>query len=122
MLFYYVEDPRRTPQGLAKATPIPWNLASRIRLRHTLDGPILQELAAEPDNPALPWEIEYHIPVDIFEQFIGPVGDLCGQSWRANFYKCADESSHPHWLAWSPVGDELNFHQPDRFGTLHFMP
>ena len=25
-------------------------------------------------------------------------------SWRANFYKCADASSHPHWLTWPPVG------------------
>ena len=23
--------------------------------------------------------------------------------WRVNFYKCADDTSHPHWLTWSPV-------------------
>ena len=41
------------------------------------------------------------------------------QEWRANLYKCGDETSHPHWAAWSPV-DALNFHLPRCFGTLRF--
>jgi hypothetical protein len=42
-----------------------------------------------------------------------------GNLWRANFYKCGDDTSHPHWAAWSPV-DELNFHLPRCFGRLGF--
>ena len=49
------------------------------------------------------------------------LGDLAGQTWRANFYKCADASVFPHWLTWSRVGlPEPDFHQPAFFGTLEF--
>jgi hypothetical protein len=47
------------------------------------------------------------------------LGKIGGQSWRGNFFKCAEEISHPHWASWSPV-DELNFHLPRCFGTIHF--
>jgi len=41
--------------------------------------------------------------------------------WRVNFYKCADDTSHPHWLTWSPVDlPEPNFHHPQSFGILQF--
>lgn len=39
--------------------------------------------------------------------------------WKANFYKCADKSSKPHWSSWNPVS-ELNFHQPNDFGEITF--
>ena len=42
-----------------------------------------------------------------------------GQVWRGNFFKCAEDISHPHWAAWSPV-DEFNFHLPRCFGTIQF--
>jgi hypothetical protein len=35
-------------------------------------------------------------------------------------YKCADQTSHPHWAAWSAV-NTLNFHVPDCFGAVQFM-
>jgi len=42
-------------------------------------------------------------------------------TWRANFYKCADSTSHPHWLTWSPVDHPTpHFHLPAFFGTLEF--
>ncbi|MBF0230732.1 MAG: hypothetical protein HQK63_14285 [Desulfamplus sp.] len=41
--------------------------------------------------------------------------------WRANFYKCADKTSHPHWLTWSPVDfPKPNFHIHESFGILKF--
>jgi hypothetical protein len=42
-----------------------------------------------------------------------------GNLWRANFYKCGHDTSHPHRGAWSPV-DELNYHLPRCFGRLGF--
>jgi hypothetical protein len=48
------------------------------------------------------------------------VPDLSGQTWRANLYKCADLSSHPHWGAWAEIGERLDFHQPSRFGEIAF--
>jgi hypothetical protein len=44
-----------------------------------------------------------------------------GVRWKANFYKCADKTSHPHWLTWSPVDYPTpKFHLPQFFGTLEF--
>jgi hypothetical protein len=34
---------------------------------------------------------------------------------------CADATSHPHWLSWSPANlSEPDFHRPEFFGTLVF--
>jgi hypothetical protein len=49
-----------------------------------------------------------------------PLGPMSSQSWRDNFYKCGDQTSHPHWASWSPV-DDLNFHLPRCFGTICFV-
>jgi len=56
----------------------------------------------------------------LFETFVGPLGAPSGQIWRANFYKCADESSHPHWGSWADIGERLDFHQPECFGEIIF--
>ncbi|MDD3966848.1 MAG: carbohydrate-binding family 9-like protein [Candidatus Marinimicrobia bacterium] len=42
-----------------------------------------------------------------------------GSRWRANFYKCGDKTSHPHWGSWQAL-DILIFHQPESFGILEF--
>lgn len=44
---------------------------------------------------------------------------MSGRIWTANFQKCADETSHPHWVSWMPL-PELNFHLPDFFGEIVF--
>lgn len=111
----FVEDPTRTPDGFVKFTRIPWSLGSAIRVYHSLDGIIYPEVAS-----ALEWTIEATIPLDLIESYTGNLGRLSGQTWRANFYKCADESSHPHWAAWAPIGEEPNFHQPQVFAPIHF--
>jgi hypothetical protein len=65
------------------------------------------------------WFLEFVIPFAVFTKFAGPLGEIAGQMWRGNFYKCGNETSHPHWGAWSPV-DELNFHLPGCFGRIRF--
>jgi len=65
------------------------------------------------------WTLRFYIPFAVFENYVGPLGEVAGQSWRGNFFKCAEDCSHPHWAAWSPV-DEFNFHLPRCFGTLRF--
>ena len=38
---------------------------------------------------------------------------------RANFYKCGDLTSEPHYLSWNPITSPLpNFHLPASFGKL----
>ena len=40
---------------------------------------------------------------------------------RANFYKCADLSAHPHFTSWNPVEvPSPDFHRPEFFGRLTF--
>lgn len=64
------------------------------------------------------WTLALEVPWGLFKEIYGETA-LLG-TWRVNFYKCADASTHPHWLSWSPVR-ELNFHAPDQFGYLHII-
>jgi hypothetical protein len=89
--------------------------AQGIRTYHSMPETVVPEVAE-----ATAWCIEYFVPFSVFERHVGPLGSVPGQAWRANFYKCADQSSHPHWGAWAPIGEELSFHQPRFFGTIRF--
>jgi len=125
-LCYYVEDPTRTPAGLKKFTPLPREDGCQIQVCSSLPK-IVDPEVREP----LSWELNFFIPHGVLEKYVGPMGRLGAkplrhnfytlgeQSWRGNFYKCAEDLSHPHWASWSPV-DELNFHLPRCFGTIHF--
>jgi len=67
------------------------------------------------------WTVEYRLPVDVLKKYCPLTPPAPGVAWRANFYKCADETSHPHWLTWSPVGFPTpQFHLPEFFGELRF--
>lgn len=66
------------------------------------------------------WTITIVIPYEVF--FRHKVTDLKGKFFRANFYKCGDKLTHPHYLTWNPVGTENpDFHQPEYFGLLKFV-
>ena len=46
---------------------------------------------------------------------------LEGQAFRANFYKCGDRLSTPHYLSWNPIDSPApDFHRPECFGCLRF--
>lgn len=39
---------------------------------------------------------------------------------KANFYKCADDTKHPHYLSWNPIDlPKPDFHCPPFFGELY---
>lgn len=45
-------------------------------------------------------------------------GEIPERLW-ANFYKCADGTSHPHYLSWAPIEEATPaFHRPQFFGVL----
>ena len=68
------------------------------------------------------WVVEYQIPYALLEKFTSITKPEKGAIWKANLYKCADESSHPHWLTWSYLGrSDEDFHAPEYFGTLEFL-
>ena len=115
LLLHYVTDPTPVPGGFRGCEAVPWALGQQVRITSSLP-PVVDPEMAEPVN----WSLEAVIPVAILEAFVGPLGPLAGQSWRANFYKCGDRTSHPHWAMWSPIGERLSFHQPAYFGRLEF--
>lgn len=115
MLLYYIEDPTREGPAFVKYTPVEQKIANGVKMFHSMPRVVDPE-AGMP----VTWVIQYEVPLALFETYLGPIGKLGGQAWTANFFKCGDETSHPHWASWSPIGTELNFHQPVFFGFLEF--
>lgn len=116
LLLYYIEDPRRTKNGFKKYKPVKQELANRLTIFHSISE---EKVDVEIETP-VEWYIEYNIPFSLFETYLGTLNRGEGASWRGNFYKCGDHTSHPHWASWAPIGDILDFHQPDFFEILEF--
>jgi Carbohydrate-binding family 9 len=114
LLCQHVVDCTRGPKGFADARLVTPEDGASVGVYHSLSGRIDPEIT-EPTE----WILEFAIPVALFENYVGEIGSPAGQTWRANFYKCADDTSHPHWLSWAPVG-ELNFHRPQDFQAVKF--
>jgi len=65
------------------------------------------------------WEMMVVIPKECF--VYDNDLELKGLNATANFYKCGDETSTPHYLTWNPVGTkDPDYHQPKYFGELLF--
>jgi hypothetical protein len=93
---------------------VPAEAARGIRVTTSLPRVVDPEV-----TKPLTWTLKFFIPFALFEQYVGKLDQISGATWRGNFFKCAEENSHPHWAAWSPV-DEFNFHRPRCFGEIHF--
>ena len=66
------------------------------------------------------WSLTLAIPLDVF--FHHHVTALKGKTFSANFYKCGDKLSNPHFVTWNPVKTEKpDYHRPEFFGTLKFI-
>jgi len=111
MLFHFQKAPGVERQPVAESD------ARQIELFHSLPSIVDPEIS-EPIN----WILEYRIPIEILTHYCDVVWPASGVIWRANFYKCADGTSHPHWLTWAPViYPRPNFHLPEFFGFLEFV-
>jgi hypothetical protein len=111
----YIENPTRSSNGFKKFRYIPEESRKRVLIFHSMPTVIDPEI-----QDAVEWIIEYHVPLIVLEDCVGKLDSLAEKSWKANFYKCGDKTSHPHWAAWAPVR-ELNFHRPEDFGTIRFI-
>lgn len=111
MLMNYHRGPR---QGGGE--PGPADLA-RVKVAHSLPKLVMPER----QEPTV-WTVEYAIPIDLLARLCRDFHKPApGVVWRANLYKCADGTSHPHWLTWAPVDlPKPDFHRPDYFGRLEF--
>ncbi len=111
----FIEDSTRTSNRFAKWTRVDAELAATLRVAHSLPSVVEPEQVGSCD-----WWVEFAWPFAAMEPYCGPLARVAGQQWRANAFKCADATSHPHWASWAPIGDALNFHQPRYFGCLTF--
>jgi len=115
MLVYYVTDTTRRPDGEFRGfIELPKADGDMVAVYHSMPAVVEPEIK-EPTE----WTLEFRIPFALIEKYAGPLGNIPGQEWRANFYKCGDRTSHPHWASWSPV-EKLDFHLPHCFGTIEF--
>jgi hypothetical protein len=90
------------------------SVMSRIRISSSLGStPFSERPTGEP------WELVAVVPVSVFQHArVRSLGGTCG---RANFYKCGDLLSNPHWESWSPVRTPTpDFHRPEFFAPLRF--
>ncbi|MCI6161833.1 MAG: carbohydrate-binding family 9-like protein [Prevotella sp.] len=70
-------------------------------------------------NGNFEWELALAIPFTTF--FKHTVCSLGGKVMKANFYKCGDKTTTPHFLSWCPIKvPHPDFHCPDYFGELAF--
>jgi hypothetical protein len=99
-----------------RVAPVGPSDARQLRIAHTLPARVDPELAGP-----VSWEVSYRIPWKMLEAYAPVTPPGPGVTWRANFYKCADAGSHPHWLTWAPVRwAQPDFHRKEFFGTLAF--
>ncbi|MGC2064216.1 MAG: carbohydrate-binding family 9-like protein [Thermodesulfovibrionales bacterium] len=130
LLCSYITNPERTADGFKQFTPLPVEDGRQVRVYHSLleiGSEIGLEIGSEigpktvfPEiSEPVTWVLEFFIPFALLEKYTGSIGDLPGQEWAANFFKCGDETSHPHWVSWQPL-HSLNFHLPECFGKIRF--
>lgn len=110
----YVRNPERKPGGgFIDWTPLSAEDGAKVRILSSLPKTVEPEIT----DPTV-WTLSLFIPFTVLKSYCGAAADS-REGWRANLYKCADHSSHPHWGAWNAV-EPLNFHQPKLFGELCF--
>lgn len=68
------------------------------------------------------WELTVAIPFELFTQHHYPDWIFEGMNCWGNFYKCGDNLTNPHFLAWMNIEhDSPNFHLPAFFGVIAFQ-
>ncbi len=65
------------------------------------------------------WEMMISIPKECLSHDENI--SLKGLKANANFYKCGDDTSKPHFVTWNAIGTENpDYHQPSFFGEISF--
>ena len=116
LLVSHIRDPRRDPagNGFADWRPLSPDEGARVAIAASLPAVVEPERTDPVD-----WWLAFAIPFDLLQDVAGAPRPCNTPPWRANFYKCGDRTSHPHWASWAPI-KERNFHRPDDFGILRF--
>ncbi len=65
------------------------------------------------------WEMMIRIPIKCFE--FDSLKTFDALQATANFYKCGDATSEPHYITWNPVETQNpDYHRPEYFGKVFF--
>jgi hypothetical protein len=104
-----------TGTGRADSKRADPGIISKIRRKTSVGNKPVEERKGKFD-----WSITIAVPIDVF--FHHKISALEGRTFRANFYKCGDMLSVPHYVTWNVVGTENpDYHQPSYFGMLKFV-
>ncbi len=110
MLFRYNNTEQKTQKYITEAD------FRKIEIFHSMPQIIEEEIS----EPTL-WTLQYKLPLEVLANYCQINKPAPRVIWRANFYKCADKTSHPHWLTWSFVDNPApDFHLPQYFGIIEF--
>ncbi len=89
---------------------------NKTNIAHTIKGLVKKEI----EQP-IEWIIEYKLPFEVLKKYCKFQHPAKKDTWKANFFKCAENNSHPHWVSWSKVESiRPDFHQSQFMGTLIF--
>ena len=110
----YIVNHERTKEGFKEFTPFTEDDCRMVKTFPSEKGLIKNEIKGK-----LNWSLQFFIPFELIEKYAGAFKIEENSCWTGNFNKCADNSSHPHWITWSPVKN-LNFHEPESFGKIIF--
>ena len=109
-LFAYQREPWTDVHNVSAADH------DRMAVASSLPGVVNPEI-----KTPLIWTVAYALPWSVLSRYTKMTRPQKGTRWRANFYKCANASSHPHFFTWKPVQSARpNFHLPQYFGWLVF--
>jgi hypothetical protein len=101
--------------GRADSTRVDPAIVSKIRRKTSAGNTPVKERKGP-----FSWTITIAIPAEVF--FRHEMKELKGKTVRANFYKCGDMLTVPHFVTWNPVGTEKpDYHRPEFFGQMRFV-
>jgi len=104
-----------TGTGRANSRRAAPELISKIRRLTTVGSEPVKEKTG-----SFVWAITIAVPFEVF--FHHQIENITGKTFRANFYKCGDKLTVPHYVTWNPVGTENpDYHRPEHFGLLKFV-
>lgn len=65
------------------------------------------------------WSVDVFFGLETIGKLFGECTFEKGSTFKGNFYKCGDETLHPHFGMWSPIDlPSADFHRPEFFGTF----
>lgn len=100
--------------GRGNRTFLEQETVKQIKIESTLGK---QPFAEKSGN--FEWEMMIRIPVECFS--FDKIKSLNGLKATANFYKCGDETSDPHFVSWNPIETkDPDYHCPQFFGVVEF--